>query len=138
MAEFVMKDELARRGLDEKIKVFSSATSYEEYGNPVYPQSVAKMRREGVTIYPHRATPLEKSDYSKYDMFIAMDDNNVRNMNRIFGGDREFKISKLLDYTERGGSIADPWYTGNFDATYTDVVGGVDGLIKHIIQSKTV
>jgi protein-tyrosine phosphatase len=136
MAEFVMRDEVKRRGLDGLIEAYSSATSYEEYGNPVYPPAVSKMKREGVTIYPHRATPLQKEDYDKYDMFVGMEDYNLRRMKAIFGGDPNGKISKLLDYSDNPRDIADPWYSGNFDRTYLDVVEGVDGLLKFILQHK--
>ena len=138
MAEFVMRDELSRRHLDHLIEVSSGATSYEEYGNPVYLPAVQKMKREGVTIYPHRATPIVKEDYDRYDMFIGMEDYNLRRMRNIFGGDKDNKISKLLDYTSRGGDIADPWYSGNFDATYRDVVEGVDGLINHLTENNLI
>ena len=138
MAEFVMRDELSRRHLDHLIEVSSGATSYEEYGNPVYPPAVQKMKREGVTIYPHRATPIVKEDYDRYDMFIGMEDYNLRRMRNIFGGDKDNKISKLLDYTSRGGDIADPWYSDNFDATYRDVVEGVDGLINHLAENNLI
>lgn len=138
MAEFVMRDELRRRHLDHLIEVSSGATSYEEYGNPVYPPAVQKMKREGVTIYPHRATPITKDDYDRYDMFIGMEDYNLRRMRNIFGGDKDSKISKLLDYTSRGGDIADPWYSGNFDTTYRDVVEGVDGLINHLAENNLI
>jgi protein-tyrosine phosphatase len=136
MAEFVMRDEVKRRGLDGVIEAYSSATSYEEYGNPVYPPAVSKMKREGVTIYPHRAMPLQKEDYDKYDMFVGMEDYNLRRMKAIFGGDPDGKISKLLDYSDNPRDIADPWYSGNFDRTYLDVVEGVDGLLKFILQHK--
>lgn len=136
MAEFVMRDEVKRRGLDGVIEAYSSATSYEEYGNPVYSPAVSKMKREGVTIYPHRATPLQKEDYDKYDMFVGMEDYNLRRMKAIFGGDPDGKISKLLDYSDNPRDIADPWYSGNFDRTYLDVVEGVDGLMKFILQHK--
>lgn len=135
MAEFVMRDELKKRNLDGFVEVHSSATSFEEYGNPVYPPAVAKMKREGVTIYPHRATPLERSDYDKYDMFVGMEDYNLRRMKSIFGGDEDNKVSKLLDYTKNPRDIADPWYSGNFDQTYSDIVEGVDGLIEHIVRN---
>ena len=94
------------------------------------------MKREGVTIYPHRATPLQKEDYGKYDLFVGMEEYNLRRMRNIFGGDPEGKISKLLDYTHTGGDIADPWYSGNFDKTYDEVVKGVDGLISYILANK--
>lgn len=136
MAEFVMKDELKKRNLDKWIKVYSSATSYEETGNPVYPPAVAKMKREGVTIYPHVAQTIERDDYGKYDMFVAMDGRNVRNLLGKFGDDKDCKVSKLLDYTDNPGDIADPWYSGNFDVTYTDIIEGVDALIDYIVKEK--
>ena len=79
---------------------------------------------------------MQKEDYDKYDMFVGMEDYNLRRMKAVFGGDPDGKISKLLDYSDNPRDIADPWYSGNFDRTYLDVVEGVDGLLKFILQHK--
>jgi len=136
MAEFVMKDKLKERGLDDVIKVFSSATSYSENGNPVYPPAVEKMKKEGVTIYPHVSVTIEKEDYDKYDMIVAMESRNLERMMLKFITDPDHKISRLLDYTDNPRDIADPWYSGNFDRAYLDIVEGVDGLIDYIVRER--
>ncbi len=136
MAEFVMKDKIKERCLENRVKVFSSATSYEETGNPVYPPAVAKMKEEGVTIYPHKAVTLEKDDYEHYDMFVAMERVNVTRMMMKFGADPENKVSRLLDYTSNPRDIADPWYNDDFDTCYDDIVEGVDALIDYIVREK--
>lgn len=136
MAEFVMKDKIKERGLEDRVKVFSSATSYEETGNPVYPPAVAKMREEGVTIYPHKAVTIEKDDYDFYDMFVGMEQRNVSRMLLKFGSDPENKVSRLLDYGDNPRDIADPWYNDDFDTCYDDVVEGVDALIDYILREK--
>ena len=134
MAEFVMKDKIKERGLDSVVKVYSSATSYEETGNPVYPPAIAKMKKEGVTIYPHRSVTIEKEDYDKYDMIVAMEERNIRRMMMKFGADPKNKISRLLDHSDRPRDIADPWYNDDFDAAYNDIVEGVDALIDYIVR----
>ena len=135
-AEIIMRDMLKKAGLAEKVIVASSATSNEEIhngiGNPVYPPMAQELRRHGLDCSDKRAVRLEKSDYDKYDLFIGMDSANIRNMNRIFGSDPQNKIRKLMEYTSRGGDVADPWYYGNFDVTYRDISDGCYELIKII------
>ncbi len=123
MAEFIMKDKIKRLGLSDYFLVESRATSYEEDGNDMYPLAKEKLNQEGIVYSKHRATRLEKSDYSMFDYFICMEKSNVRNACCIFD-DEEGKISMLLDR-----DIADPWYSGNFDKTYDDLVLGIDELI---------
>lgn len=134
MAEFIFKDMVKKQGLAEEFLIASSATSDEEIwngiGNPVYPPAKAELAGHGLSCEGKRAIQLKKSDYEKYDYFIGMDSANIRNMNRIFGGDPENKISKLMDYTERGGDVADPWYSRKFDIAYRDIYDGCKGFIK--------
>ena len=133
MAEFVLKDMVKKRGLEKRFVIESAATSWEEIGNPVYPPARRKIAENGITDIDHRAWQMTKADYDRYDMIICMDDNNVRNTMRITGGDPDNKISLLLDYTDRAGQqVADPWYTGNFDATWRDVTEGCEGLLKEL------
>ncbi len=136
MAEFIFKKMIAENGLQARISVASSATSTEEIfngiGNPVYPPAKAELRAHGIDCGGKRAVRLQKSDYEKYDLLIGMDSANIRNMHRILGGDPANKIKKLLDYTDRGGDVADPWYTDRFDITYRDIEEGCAALLTFI------
>ncbi len=133
MAEIVCRDMLKKRGLDGECLVASSATSTEEIwngvGNPVYPPAREELMRHGLSCDGKRAVQVTREDYARYDLFVCMDDNNVRNLLRILGGDPQKKVCKLLDYTPEGGDVIDPWYYGNFDATYRDVVRGCEALL---------
>ena len=131
MAEFVLKDMVRKRGLEERFEIASAATSREEIGNSVYPPARRKLAEHGISCSCHHARQMTKADYDHYDMIICMDDNNKRNIMRMTGGDPDNKISLLLDFTERTGQqVADPWYTGNFDATWRDVTEGCEGLLR--------
>lgn len=131
MAEFVMKDMIKKEGLSDKVYVASSATSREEIGNPVYYGTRNKLREHGISTEGKYAVQLTKNDYKEYDYIFGMDSYNIRNILRITDGDPHGKVSKLLDLTS-GRDIADPWYTGNFDETYDDVVEGCEALLKKI------
>ena len=133
MAEFVMKKMVTDRGLESQFVICSSATSTEEIGNDIHPGTRRALDKNGVPYSRREAVQLERRDYEKYDLFIGMDSANVRNMQRIFGSDPDGKIKKLLDYTSRPGDVADPWYTGDFSATWEDVNEGCEKLIEHLI-----
>ena len=136
MAEYVLKDMVRKRGIEESFIIDSAATSREEIGNPVYPPARRKLAEKGVPCGGHRAWQMTKRDYDDFDMIICMDYNNIRNIKRITGGDPDSKISMLLDYTDRAGDeVADPWYTGNFDATWRDVVDGCEGLLETLLRT---
>ena len=128
MAEFVMKDLLNKEGIEAYVS--SAATSTEEIGNPVHRGTRAKLGQYGISTEGKYAVQLTKSDYNKYDYLIGMDTYNIRNMLRILGGDPEGKVCKLLSFAGDNGDIADPWYTGNFDDTYDDVLKGCKALVK--------
>ena len=132
MAEFVMKDMAAKAGAGERFVIDSAATSTEELGNPVYPPARRELAAHGVFCGPHTARQMTRADYDKYDLLIGMDSANIRNMTRICGGDPEGKIHLLLDFTSRPGSVADPWYTGDFETTWRDVDGGCRALLGRI------
>ena len=132
MAEFVMKDLVGRAGLTDRIRVASAATSREELGNPVYPPARRKLLKHGIRCDGKTARQMQKSDYDAFDLLIGMDQANLRNMKRICGGDPEGKIRLLMEYTDRPGEVADPWYTGDFDATWRDVLEGCRGLLEEI------
>lgn len=137
MAEFIFKDMIKRKHLENEFFVASSATSTEEIwgdiGNPVYPPAKAELAKHGISCEGKRAVQLKKSDYEKYDLFIGMDSMNIRNMYRILGSEPEDKIRKLMEFTERGGDVADPWYSGRFDVAWRDIYDGCEGLLNSLI-----
>ena len=132
MAEFVMKDMVQRAGLAEQFHIESAATSTEELGNPVYPPARRKLGEHGISCAGKTARQMRREDYARYDLLIGMDSANLRNMRRICGGDPDDKIHLLLDYTDRPGEVADPWYSGDFDATWRDVNAGCRGLLLSV------
>ena len=143
MAEFVMKDIVNKAGEADEFHIESAATHTDEIwngmGSPVYPPARAKLREHGIGtddnelgVSEKRARLTVKRDYENFDYIIGMDSANIRDMNRIYGGDPENKIYKMLDFTDRDGDVADPWYTGNFDATWRDVSEGCHGLFSQI------
>lgn len=140
MAEFVMKNMVAQRGLSEDFFIASAATSTEEIwngvGNPVYPPAKAKLAEHGISCAGKHAVQLQRSDYAKYDCLIGMDSANIRNMHRMLGGDPEHKISKLLSFAGSEEDISDPWYTGDFDATYRDVTEGCEALLAYLLENQ--
>ena len=137
MAEFIFKDMVKKCGLEKDFTIASSATSTEEIwngiGNPVYPPAKAELQKHGLSCSAKRAVQLQKSDYEKYDLFVGMDSANIRNMHRILGGDALGKIHKLMDYTDRGGDVADPWYSERFDIAYRDIYDGCKALLESLI-----
>ena len=131
MAEFVCKDIIKKQGLSG-INVSSRATSSEEVGNPVYPPAGRELAKHGITCGGKFAEQLRASDYDKADLFVCMDESNVRNAKRIFGGDGANKTVKLLSYCGEDSDIADPWYTGNFALTYSQIERGCNALLKSL------
>ena len=135
MAEFVMKDLVKKAGLEERFLIASAATSAEELGNPVYPPAQRKLAEHGLSCKGKTARQMNAADYERYDLLVGMDASNLCNMQRICGGDPQRKISLLLDYTARPGSVADPWYTGDFEATWRDVSEGCAALLEQLKQT---
>ena len=132
MAEFVMKDLVRKAGLESQFQIASAATSTEEIGSPVYPPARRKLAEHGINCSGKTARQLTRADYDRYDLLIGMDNANLRNMRRICGGDSDGKIRLLLEFTGRSGEVADPWYTGDFEATWRDVLEGCSGLLRHL------
>ena len=143
MAEFVFKDMVNKRGIAGEFEIASAATSDEECwngrGNPVYPPAQAELRRHGIGVPANelglskkRARQITRDDYDRWDLIIAMEQNNLRGIRRIVGEDTENKVKLLLDYTDCPGDIADPWYTGDFGGVYRQIVAGCEGLLKHL------
>lgn len=132
MAEFVMKDLVRKAGREAEFHIESAATSAEELGNEVYPPARRKLAEHGISCAGKRARQLTREDYDRFDLLIGMDDWNLRNMKLICGGDEEGKIRKMLDFTASFGNVADPWYTGDFEATWRDVLAGCRALLNTI------
>ena len=132
MAEFVMKDLVNKKGMADQFEIASAATSTEEIGNPVYPPAKRKLKEHGISCEGKTARQMTKADYTYYDYIIAMDRFNLRNMTKFVGNDPDHKVSLLMDFTNRPGDVADPWYTGDFDATLNDVCEGCVGIIKKL------
>lgn len=133
MAEFIMKKMVDEAHLSDQFYIASAATSTEEIGNSVYPPARQKLAEHGISCKGKTARQLTRRDYAEYDLLIGMDTYNIRNMQRICGGDEKNKIHMLLDYTNRPGDVADPWYTDDFDATYRDCIEGCSGLLRSIM-----
>ena len=132
MAEFVMKKIVADNKLADKFLINSSATSTEEIGNGIHRGTKAKLTEMNIPFTSHHAVQITKDDYKNYDYIIAMDSMNLRNLQRIVGFDNEKKIHRLLEFTNYSRDVADPWYTGNFDVTYTDIDNGCRALLEYI------
>ena len=134
MAEFIMKDLVAKEGLSGRFHIESAATSTEEIGNEVYLPAKQKLAEHGISCKGKTARQMTAADYNRFDLLIGMDRWNLRNMKAICGGDPDNKIHLLMDYTKRPGEVADPWYTGNFDATWRDVLEGCSALLESIAR----
>ena len=136
MAEFIMKSIISERGLSDRFYIASAATSTEEIwngvGNPVYPPAKRELAKHGISCEGKRAVQITKADYGKYDYILGMEERNIRNILRIVGKDPEHKVKLLLDYSDHPRDIADPWYTGNFESTYRDVVEGCEGFLLYL------
>ena len=133
MAEFVMKDLVEKNGVSEEFEIASAATSTEEIGNPVYPPAKRKLKEHGISCEGKTARQMTKADYTYYDYIIAMDRFNLRNMTRFVGNDPDNKVSLLMDFTNRPGDVADPWYTGDFETTWNDVYEGCIDILEKLI-----
>ena len=135
MAESVMTHLIKQKGMESQFQIASAATSREEIGNPPHYGTVNKLRQVGIPVVPHKAIQMTKSDYDTYDYLIGMDSANIRNMTRIAGGDPDGKIYKLLSFAGIGRDVADPWYTGDFDATYEDIMTGLTAFLHSLPET---
>lgn len=135
MAEFVLRDMVQKRGMGDLFKIASAATSREEIGNSVHYGTTQKLKEVGISTAGKYAVQLKKQDYDNYDYIIGMEHRNIRNMERIIGTDQKHKINRLLDFSNSPRDIADPWYTGDFERTYKDIVEGCEGLLHHILEN---
>lgn len=139
MAEFIFKDMVQKKGLADLFYISSAATSTEDIwngvGNPVYPPAREELAKHGISCKGKRAVQITKNDYSKYDYILGMDQWNMKNMMRILRTDPDSKVKLLLDYSERPRDIADPWYTGNFTLTYSDIVEGWESFLQYLEEN---
>jgi len=133
MAEYVMRDIVKKSGYEDNFYIASAATSTEEIGNHIHYGTRTKMREVGIPTDNRVAVQMRREDYSKYDYIIGMDRWNYKNMLRILGGDPEGKVSLLLEFAGSSRDIADPWYTGNFDQTYSDILEGCEALLHQLL-----
>ena len=142
ISEFVMKDMVSKRGIADKFYIASAATSTEEIwngiGNPVYPPAKRELARHGISCDGKRAVQITKADYEKYDYILGMEEKNIRNILRIIGKDPQGKVERLLDYSDNPRDIADPWYTGDFESTYKDVVEGCEYFLKYLEKNRKI
>lgn len=129
MAEFMMKKMVSDAGTAGNFEIASAAVSCEELGNPVYPPAKSLLNAHGIDCRGKFARQMTVKDYEYYDMLICMDNSNMRNMQRICGGDPENKMHRLLDFTDRPGEVADPWYSGDFRQTWNDIEAGLQALL---------
>lgn len=134
MAEFILKDMVKQQKLEDQFEIASVATSTEEIGNPVHPGTVNKLREYGISTAGKYAVRVNKQDYEKYDYLICMDNYNIKNLAKIFGQKTE-KIYKLLQFAGSDADVDDPWYTGDFNQAYEDIVSGCKGLLNYLIES---
>ena len=138
MAEFIFKDMINKNGLSKDFIIKSAATSFEEIGNDIHYGAKDKLIQKHIPFTKRKATRITPEDYKKYDYIIGMEESNIKNIKRIIGEDVDNKISKLLDYSNNPRDIADPWYTGNFEITYNDIVEGCNGFIKYLENKKII
>ena len=132
MAQSVFTYQIKKLGLEDKFYIDSMATSREEIGNPPHRGTVSKLNELSIPVVPHKAKQVSLFDYGNFDYIIGMDTENMRNLNRIFKNDKENKLYKFLSFADSDRDIADPWYTGNFDETYTDILEGCEGFLKYL------
>ena len=132
MAEFILKDLVRKAGLEQDFFIESAATSTEEIGNPVYPPARRKLKEHGIDCTGKTARQLTSRDYGRFDLLIGMDKANLRNMQRICGGDPDEKMHLLMNFTSRPGDVADPWYTGDFEQTWQDAEAGCQALLQQL------
>ena len=133
MAEFVMKQLVKEAGLEDQFEIASAATSTEEIGNPVYPPARRKLAEHGISCEGKRARVITRDDFHYYDQIVVMDSENLQSLRLLYGKDKDHKVKLLMDYTDRPGEVADPWYTGDFESTWQDVLEGCKGLLESCV-----
>ena len=135
MAEFILKDMVGKAGIADDFEIASAATSTEEIGNDIYPPAKRILYQKGIKFENRQARQITRKDYDYYDFIIAMDENNLRNLKRMLGDDTKHKIFLMMSYARKHRDVADPWYTGDFETTYNDLIEGCEGLLGSICQN---
>lgn len=135
MAEYIMKDKIKKNNLQDKFLIESKGTSYEEEGNDTYPNVRRLLDEKRISYTRRNATTLVKNDYEKYDYFIGMDQNNIRNMKYLFNNDPFNKVYRLLDFTDLKKDVEDPWYTRNFEKVFEEINLGCDKLLEVLLSN---
>lgn len=134
MAEYVMQYLVNKNGLQDKIVVSSSATSREEIGSDVHRGTKAVLLCNAIPCPRRSAVQITRKDYEENDYIVVMDRYNIRNLKAVIGNDDENKVYMLRDFSDKGGDVADPWYTGDFETTYQMIYEGCNGMLKKILQ----
>ncbi|MCI5503892.1 MAG: low molecular weight phosphotyrosine protein phosphatase [Eubacterium sp.] len=135
MSQSVFSHMVREKGLADQFYIDSCATSTEEIGNPPHRGTVRKLKEVHIPLIPHRARQITRKDYEEFDYIIGMDSWNMRNLNRMLKGDPDGKVYKFLSFAGSGRDIADPWYTGNFDETYDDIIEGCEGFLEYLTEN---
>ena len=138
MAEYLFKHLVKKENLSNKFEIASAATSSEEIGNDMHYGTKRKLIDLGIAYEKHSARKITKEDYSKFDYIIGMEESNIRAIKRIVGEDNQNKIFRLLDFSKFPRDIADPWYTGNFDKTYIDILEGLEAFLKFLKENSKI
>jgi len=138
MAEYVFKHMVKQEKIEDEFYIDSAGTSSEEAGNPVYYDTREKLRQENIECGNHKSRKIQIKDYEEFDYIIAMEEKNINNIKRIIGEDKDNKIYRLLEFSQNPRDIADPWYTGNFDITYDDIVEGLEGFLDYLKENKKI
>ena len=136
MAKYIFKDLIKKKGIEDKFVVDSGATSYEEEGNGLYRHAATKLREKGIPFDTHAARRIQKEDYDKFDYILAMEQFNVGQIMKIISEDSENKVHLLLDFSSNPREISDPWYSGNFELAYNDILEGIETFLEHVLSSK--
>ena len=136
MAKYIFKDLIKKKGIEDKFVVDSGATSYEEEGNGLYRHAATKLREKGIPFDTHAARRIQKEDYDKFDYILAMEQFNIGQIMKIISEDSENKVHLLLDFSSNPREISDPWYSGNFELAYNDILEGVETFLEHVLSSK--
>ncbi len=137
MAEYIFRNMVKKRRLEDMFEIDSAATSREEIGNGVYPPAARKLRSVGINCKGHRARQFTKADYMKADYVLVMEKYNISNLMRIIGEDNSKKVHRLLDFSDAPRDIDDPWYTGNFEKAYSDIVEGLEAFLRYALNKKS-
>ena len=133
MAEYIMKDLVSKAGLEDQFMITSGAVSDEEWGNPIYPPAQRKLREKGIPFGHHSAHKISAKEFAEQDVVVVMDRSNLRWLSRIVGNITGVHL--MMEYAGEMRDVADPWYTGDFETTYNDVVEGCKGLLSSLTKA---